>query len=150
MYAPSQREVMLHCKVASHWLGECTKWSLLPLSIHLVYHQADLSQTYTQRLIQQNPIIPWCNKCYIYTNVANSRAKITRKYRSGGWFNMKMLSYQHRNPHCGDKYHMLSYDTIRIVIQGLRGEIYHDTYRWFGARLQWLRCVSNGVTAVLY
>ena len=31
MYAPSQWETALQCKVVSHWLGTCTKWSLLEL-----------------------------------------------------------------------------------------------------------------------
>ena len=29
VHAPSQWETMLHCNVVPHWLGACTKWSLI-------------------------------------------------------------------------------------------------------------------------
>ena len=33
VYAPSQWETLLQCNIISHWLGACTKWSLLQLTV---------------------------------------------------------------------------------------------------------------------
>ena len=36
VHAPNHWETTLHCNVVSHWLGACTKWSLLWWLLHLI------------------------------------------------------------------------------------------------------------------
>ena len=64
---------------------------------------------------------------------------------TGGWFNIKMSSYQYRKSHCGDKTILRpSYLHNGISYTGKMTSLY-----WIGVLVSWGECTSSSVTTML-
>ena len=88
-----------------------------------------------------------CNMCseitFLKITAASPRGQWVKLLKSGGWFNIKMPSYQYRKSHCGDKtilrpsylHNGISYTGKTTSLYWIRAQVI-----WYSIRiLQWPR-----------